>query len=1009
MDRMRRSIATAAIITTFATGFWTVAVERPRAAVAAPAGDRAYVTFTPAANSFPLVQNGAAAPLVVGADDWPGVLRAAGDLRADVARVTTTTPALMHTVPASGMAVIVGTVGHSAILDRLISSRKIDVSSIAGKWESFFLETVANPLPGIARAVVIAGSDKRGTIYGMYDLSEQIGVSPWYWWADVTPVRRALLAITPGRFEQGEPSVRYRGIFFNDERPSLTNWVRAKYGERPDPGNPAATVPNMNSAFYSRVFELLLRLKANYLWPAMWNNAFAEDDPDNPRLADEYGIVMGTSHQEPMLRAQKEWDWHQRPSFGNWNYATHPDELAAFWRDGVRARRTFENVYTIGLRGENDTPMVQGAEQSMALLEKIVDVQRRMIADEVNPDVARVPQLWCLYKEVQGYYERGLRVPDDVTLLWAEDNWGNLRRLPTAEERKRAGGAGIYYHFDYHGGPRSYQWLNTNPIAKIWDQMSLAKTYGADRIWIVNVGHFKGYELPTEYFLRLAWNADRWTNDSATDFTRQWAAREFGAAFANGVAEIVSGYSKFNGRRKPELLDATTYSLVDYQEAERVLAEYDALVAKAEALWNRLPADKRDAFYQLALFPAKASANLNALYVAAGRNALYAAQGRASANSQADRVRALFQTDRDLTREFDAIAGGKWAHFMDQPHIGYTSWADPPQDNLNAIKLISVTPPMASSLGVAVEGASAAWPGAPGTPALVFDSLSQPQRWIDVFNRGQATFDATVTTSAPWLLVGDREGNGTGSAQTTFAVSADRRLMTWVDWSSAPRGIASGTVTIAGAQASVTVEVTARNPADVMRATLEGFAEADGYVAIEAEHYSAKHDAGTNRWVRIDDYGHTLSAMRTTSAVDAVAPAPGKDAPSLEYRMYLFTPGQVTTALTVGPTLNVVPGRGLQIAVSFDADPPQYVTLVPANYNAQNGNADWERSVRNNARVVSASSTIPSAGYHTLKLWMIDPAVVVERIVVMTGVANNASSYLGPPESYRGAGTGARR
>ena len=262
----------------------------------------------------------------------------------------------------------------------------------------------------------------------------------------------------------------------------------------------------------------------------MWNNAFAEDDPDNPRLADEYGIVMGSSHQEPMLRAQKEWDWHLKREHGNWNYAAHPDVLARFWRDGVRARRQFESIFTIGLRGENDTEMVHGETENIALLEKIVDVQRRIIAEEVNPKVTDVPQLWCLYKEVQNYYEAGLRVPDDVTLLWAEDNWGNVRRLPTAQERARAGGAGVYYHFDYHGGPRSYQWINTSPLPKIWDQMTLAKQYGADRIWIVNVGHFKGYELPTEFFLDLAWNTDRWTHANLRDYTKLWAAREFGRA-----------------------------------------------------------------------------------------------------------------------------------------------------------------------------------------------------------------------------------------------------------------------------------------------------------------------------------------------------------------------------------------------------------------------------------------------------------------------------------------------
>ncbi len=484
-------------------------------------GQAPYVSTTPVPSGVPLVDARGVAPIQVDSSDWPGVVRAAHDLQADIQRVTGRTP-VFGTAGDRGARtlVIIGTVGKSDTIDRLARAGTIDVHAIAGKWESFFVQTVTDPMPGVRQAVVIAGSDKRGTIYGIYDLSEQIGVSPWYWWDDVTPAHRSALYVRPGKYEQGEPSVKYRGIFFNDEKPDLDYWVREKFGEHPTPVTGSGTVANFNSRFYARVFELLLRLKANYLWPAMWNNAFAEDDPDNPRLADEYGIVMGTSHQEPMLRAQKEWDWHDRAQYGNWNYATHADVLDTFWREGIRARKAFENIFTIGLRGENDSAMVQGQAESMALLERIVTAQRGMIADEINPDVTKVPQLWCLYKEVQNYYESGLRVPDDVTLLWAEDNWGNVRRVPTADERTRAGGAGIYYHFDYHGGPRSYQWINTSPISKIWDQMSLAKQYGADRIWIVNVGHLKGYELPTEYFLDLAWDAARWTGANLDEYTR---------------------------------------------------------------------------------------------------------------------------------------------------------------------------------------------------------------------------------------------------------------------------------------------------------------------------------------------------------------------------------------------------------------------------------------------------------------------------------------------------------
>jgi hypothetical protein len=955
-------------------------------------GQPSYVTTATAPGAVPLVRGQQTTPIWVDAADWPGVVRAAGDLQADIRRVTGLTPSLERDEKVvAPVLVIIGTVGRSPTIDRLAREKKIDVSGIAGKWESFFLETVANPLPGVSSALVIAGSDKRGTIYGIYDLSEQIGVSPWYWWADVTPEHKSALFVQRGKYVQGEPSVKYRGIFFNDEKPDLDFWVRAKFGEHPTPGGGQGTVANFNSQFYAKVFEVLLRMKANYLWPAMWNNAFAEDDPDNPRLADEYGIVMGTSHQEPMLRAQKEWDWHQRQQYGNWNYATHGPELEQFWRDGVRARKSFENIYTIGLRGENDTAMVQGAAQSMKLLETIVANQRKMLAEEVNPDVTKVPQLWCLYKEVQGYYENGLRVPDDVTLLWAEDNWGDVRRLPTAEERRRPGGAGVYYHFDYHGGPRSYQWINTSPIAKIWDQMSLAKQYGADRVWIVNVGHFKGYELPTEYFLSLGWNTNRWTNDNIDEFTELWAAREFGTPYAKAAAEIVAKYSKFNGRRKPELLEAGTYSLTAFDEADRIVDEYNALTKKAEALYATLPEAKRDAFYELALFPTKASAIVNEMYVAAAKNAAYAAQGRASANDWADRTRALYQADADLMTYFNkTFAGGKWDHFMDQSHIGYTTWRDPPENTMAAIKLTTVTVGAEPSAGISVQSSAASAPGA-DEPDMLFDAINRQRYDVDVFNRGGGSLAVTVKTSDPWIVP---------SVQSA-SVAKDLRVGVTIDWDKVPRGVARGTVTVsADGGLTAVMRVIARNPADVTRASLRGFAEGAGYVSIEPEHFTKNNAAGNRRWIRIEDYGRTLSGMRAEGAVDAPAATPGTDAPSLEYRMYLATPGKATVTSILAPTLNFVPGRGLRMAVSIDDETPTMVDVVPAVYNA--AGRDWEESVKNNARTVTTTHDVAAAGYHTLKIWMVDPAVVVQKLVVTTGGATLPRTYLGPPESYRG-------
>ncbi len=478
-----------------------------------------------------------------------------------------------------------------------------------------------------------------------------------------------------------EPAVKYRGIFLNDEAPSLTGWVNEKFG-------------GFNSKFYVHVFELLLRMKANYLWPAMWNSAFNEDDPENPRLADEYGIVMGTSHHEPMLRAQQEWKRH---GTGEWDYSTNAAVLDDFWRKGIERNKNYESTITLGMRGDGDKPMTEGS--NIALLEKIVADQRAILQQNMTPDIASEPKVWALYKEVQDYYEKGMRVPDDVTLLWCDDNWGNIRRLPTPEERKRSGGAGIYYHFDYVGGPRNYKWLNTYSITKVWEQMNLALEYGADRIWVVNVGDLKPMEFPIEFFLSMAHSPKRWGKDNLEEFTRMWAAREFGEEHAAEIASMIDDYTRYNSRRKPEQLEPTTFSLTNYGEADRVDREWRELSERADKLAPELPENERASFFELVQYPVDASATVAEMYIAAGRNALDARLGRAKANSDAAETRALFAKDAELSAAYNhTLLNGRWDHMMDQTHIGYTYWQEPPLNAMPAVTEVQV--PVAGSLSV---------------------------------------------------------------------------------------------------------------------------------------------------------------------------------------------------------------------------------------------------------------------------------------------------------------------
>jgi hypothetical protein len=956
-------------------------------------GERPIVSFEPVPGGFPVADGGRAAPLLADPNDWPGVIRVVRDLQADVERVCGVKPQVLLSLRPEPAVVIVGTLGRSSLVDRLVREKRIDVSGIRGGRESWLTQVVEHPFPGLDRALVIAGTDKRGTIYGAYDLSEQIGVSPWYWWADVPAASHERLFVSPAPQMHGPPAVRYRGIFLNDEAPDLTNWVRAKYGQAPsgrDPPVPEGTA-NYGHEFYARIFEVLLRLRANYLWPAMWNSAFNEDDPANAALADEYGIVMGTSHQEPMLRAQKEWDRRYGKALGHWNYARDPALLQDFWREGVRRNRLFESIYTLGLRGANDTEMAPGGPAAnRAMLEGIVKTQREILRQEVNPDLAQIPQVWCLYKEVQDFYEGGMRVPDDVTLLWADDNWGNLRRLPKPGERARAGGAGIYYHFDYVGDPRNYKWVDTNPLPKVWDQLSLAAAYGADRLWIVNVGHFKGYERPMEFFMRMAWAPSRWGPDAADEFTGLWAEREFGPAHAPEIARLASRLARLNGRRKPEMLEPGTYSLVNYREAERVVEDYASLAAEARSLQARLPAAQQDAFIQMLAFPARATSVVNALYVAAGRNALYARQGRASAVAAAQEVRALFQADLELMAFYNSsFAGGRWAHFMDQPHLGYTGWNDPPANTLDAIKLVEPQVSHGARLGVAIEGSALAWPGEEKTPVLPrFDSINRQRQYVEVFNRGDVAFDYTLRPSDPWIIVKEAEGT---------AGPADKRHLVEIDWAAAPTGGRQGSLRITGAGESVDVAVeTLKDPA-VTRETVRGFVEDQGVVSIEPEHFSASTVQAHSRWTRIAGYGRTLSGMRAEGPADAAAAVPGVDAASLEYKFYLLDGGPVSVEAVIGPTLNFLPGRALRYAVAIDDEAPRLVTAVPGDFSLNAGRREWAKVVGDNARALVSTHRAARAGYHTLKVWAVDPGVVLQKLIIDLGGLR--PSYLGPPES----------
>lgn len=1008
------------------------------AAMAAP-----YLDDQPGPGRFALVAGGRAAPLVVDSGDFPGVIRAVGDLSADVARVTGVTPGVVMDTPNGPDVVLVGTIGRSPLIDGLIASGKLDVTGVAGQWETSIEQVVQAPMPGVRSAFVIAGSDQRGTIYGIYDVSRGIGVSPWYWWDDVPAEHRDEVHVLPGRHTQGTPVVKYRGFFINDENPDLGNWAPAFFGPGLAPGFPGG----FNHQFYAKVFETMLRLKANYLWPAVWGRAFAEDDPGNHATASAYGIIMGTSHEAPMLRGIEEWNRHAVPAVrdgagnivtpghdpyggtGEWSFRFNSDALKAYWTFGIQRMVTenIEGVVTIGMRGNGDTALPDG--DGIDLMKQIIAAEREIIGQVTGKDVTTVPQVWTLYKEVQRYWVEGLRPPDDVIAVFTDDNWGNIRKLPDPSLPPRSGGYGLYYHFDYVGGGRSYKWVDSSLIADTWEQLNQAVAHGVTSLWVANVGDFKGNELPLQFFLDYAWNPAQWPSTRLSEWELAYATENFGAARAADIAAVLHTYARLQSRRKPELVNrritvdpsknittdptavvyddqATPFSLTDYQELDTVTARWQDLAARAERIGNALPAAFQDAYFELVGYRVRATANLYALRQAEFTNIRYAAQGRAATNDMAAAAQARFADDLAFATHYNTtLANGKWAGFQSQPHIDYgdvarygpdAPWQQPQIDNaaipdviFPAVRQIQL--PQAAELGVAVDGSDDWWPGSTNPAVLPAFSpyQSQPAQFIEVFNRGQAPFDFTIDSGVPWLTVSPNRGT----------VDKQVRATVRVDWSRAPRGEHDVPITVTGpGGAAVTVVA----PVQHVRVTAgrDGdFVAANGYVSIEAEHASAIVNTATVSWLRIPDIGRTGSGM-TPSPPTAPSQTAGGNGPRLDYRMHLFGTGQVTVWAYLSPRIGVLPTQGLHYAVSIDDGTPQVVDIIAATGADDTAmNRQWERNTSENVNLTSTTHVVTTPGVHVLRFWMVDPTVVVQKLVVDTGGLR--PSYLGPPESTR--------
>jgi len=794
---------------------------------------------------FVWIRQGNALPVLVDSSEYKGVLRAIQNLQKDAIAVTGEKPEIINQLT-NKQILIVGSIEKSSFIRKLIKDGKIDKKELEGKWEKYVIKTIKQPFENVEKAVVIAGSDKRGTIYGIYELSTQMGVSPWYYWADVPIMKKKTVCIKSGEYTDNEPAVKYRGIFLNDEAPALSGWAKATFG-------------GFNSNFYEKVFELILRLKGNFMWPAMWGNAFYDDDPKNGPLADEMGIVMGTSHHEPMGLAQQDW---KRRGTGAWDYSKNGKTLRNFWKKGIERCHNWESIITVGMRGDGDEPMSENA--NIKLLQNIVKDQRKIIEEVTEKKAAETPQSWALYKEVQDYYDKGMRVPDDITLMLCDDNWGNVRKLPELTAKPRKGGYGMYYHFDYVGAPRNSKWLNVTQIQRTWEQMNLAYNYGVKNIWIVNVGDLKPMEYPITFFLDLAWNPLQYNENNLFKHTENFCQQQFGEKYAKEAAELIDTYTKYNRRVTPEMLNDKTYNLKNYNEWQEVKEEYGALCEKALKLYYLMPKEQKDCFDQLVLFPIQSCSNLYDMYYALAKNKEAAESKNTKANFWAQQVKDCFERDSVLTYHYNHImSNGKWNHMMDQTHIGYRSWFDP---KVNIMPKVQIIP-------------------------------------------------------------------------------------------------------------------------DTMRNQNPVFIEKDGYISIEAEHFTRSHESDA-KWIIIPNLGRTLSSITTSPCTVT----PGKDM-YLEYDFKTTQSGDIPILIRFSPTLNFNSNKGLSYAISLDNGPEQIVN-INGKYRGELGK--WQ------AEYIITTKTIlhcDKREQHTLRLRPLNPALVIQKIMIDFGGLK--PSFLGPPESTK--------
>ena len=943
--------------------------------------------------AFTLASPRQTAAILYDASDAAVVKRAAELFAADVEAVTGRRPQVTSATGETGPAVIVGTVGGSALIRRLSEAGKIDTAPLEGAWERYLIQTVANPLPGIRKALVIAGSDRRGAAYGLFTLSELIGVSPWYWWADVPVKKHAALHVdAPPTYSQ-TPSVRYRGSFLNDEDWGLTPWASQTF--EPERGN-------IGPRTYAKVCELLLRLKANYLAPAMHPVSTSFNQiPENKLVADTFAIVMGSTHCEPLLlNTASEWDTQ---TMGPWNYDKNKEGINRVLTQRVRENSPYENVYTLALRGLHDGAMstTLPMHEKVRMLQQALLDQRQILAENIDRPVETVPQAFTPYKEVLEIYSNGLELPDDVTIVWPDDNYGYMKRLSGVREQRRTGRSGVYYHVSYLGVPHSYLWFSTTPPSLMYEELRKAYDTTADRLWLLNCGDLKGSEMQVSLFLDMAWDIGRFTADNVVTYPARWLAGIFGEAYYDRLEAMTREHLRLAFPRKPEYmgwgyhwnrfdhnceqLTDTDFSFTNYDEAPRRLEAYRKLGARAEALLHEIGDEARPAFYQLVYYPLRGAELMNRMTLGGQRNRWYARQGRAATNAVRDEVQRCYDSLQVITRGYNSLLGGKWNHMMSmrQNYDGVSAYFNLPH---------LATHDAAGAPRLALQVAGEDVTGARAFHALpAFDNYLRRTYPVEIYNRGGGTLAWTAHASEPWVVLSKSAGK----------TADEERITVGIDWEKAPSGNAvPAQIVFRAGEQSEKVLVSLFNPTAPSRAELRGiYVENNGCVSIPAAGCHRVRENDRIKITAVEDLGIEGPALQLGDPTAPLQIFRSRDVPCAEYDFYAFDAGSVDVYTYVLPTFPLHADRDFRIGENTNTDTKYSVQIddgalaTPSSSHVEYAQV-WFESVLRNCAVNKSTLHIDKPGRHTLRIRVGDPGIVLQKIVLDFGGMKR--SYLGP-------------